>query len=256
MKIVAIDDSPEIIEALDLCFQMRWPGTSFYPAYDAASGLRLLEQESPDLVILDIGLPDMDGLQVLQEIRRFSNVPIIMLTVRDRDVDIAKALELGADEYITKPFSHVELLARARALLRRVNMEPLGGEPPLTAGELWIDFASREVRVKGVEVKLTPTEYRLLEHLVRNAGRVVTYQTLLAKVWGYDRDEEPDVRVVKVHMQHLRQKLGEASDNPRYITNVYGVGYKFIATPSTALRPPQSNGTPASHNEASRSGER
>ena len=196
----------------------------------------MMESENPDLVVLDIGLPDIDGLQILKEIRGFSDVPIIMLTVRDRDVDVARALELGADDYITKPFSHVELLARVQSVLRRVHATGSGSEPPLVAGDLWVDFSSREVRVKGEEVKLTPTEFNLLYHLLRNAGRVVTQQSLLSKVWGYESAEEADARVVKVHMQHLRQKLGDAADNPQFIANVYGIGYKFIKIPSGDTR--------------------
>ena len=150
MKVVVVDDSVGIIEVITLCLQLRWGSTEVYPAKDGSEGLELIEKENPDLVMLDIGLPDMDGLQVLGEIRRFSHVPVIMLTVKNEDTDIAKGLELGADDYVAKPFSHIELLARVQAVMRHSRCEPAAAEEqPYTSGKLRIDFARNEATVNG-----------------------------------------------------------------------------------------------------------
>lgn len=224
MKVLVIDDDPDVVEVVSLCFEMRWPGAELVSAGDGASGLEAVEQENPDLVILDIGLPDFDGFEVCRRIRRFSDVPIVMLTVRDQETDIVKGLELGADDYITKPFSHIELLARVQAVRRRAQALPLTeDEQPLSTGELFIDFARREVLLKGAPVRLTPTEYHLLYHLVRNAGRVVTHRILLEKVWGREYLDATDY--LKVHIQHLRQKLGDEAQ--KMISTERGIGYKF-----------------------------
>jgi DNA-binding response OmpR family regulator len=227
MKVVVIDDSPEIIEVVSLCFQLRWGGTEVLPANDGGTGLELIEKEKPDIVILDIGLPDMDGFQVLREIRQFSEVPVIMLTVKSEDTDIAKGLELGADDYITKPFSHVELIARVQAVLRRIRGMPAGAEEkPFASGKLRIDFTSNEVRIEDQPIKLTSTEYKLLYHLVRNEGRLLTHENLLVKVWGETYREARDL--LRVHIQHLRQKLGDSVESPSIIVTEHGMGYKFM----------------------------
>ena len=160
MKVVVIDDSPEIIEVVTLCFQLRWSGATIVSASNGAKGLELIEAESPDVVILDIGLPDMDGFQVLRELRRFSPAPVIMLTVRGEDTDVARGLQLGADDYIVKPFSHIELIARVQAVLRRTRGLAVTEERPFVSGKLSVDFASNEVKVDGKPVKLTSTEYK------------------------------------------------------------------------------------------------
>ena len=227
MKVVVVDDSPEIIEVVSLCFQLRWSGADVLSAPNGAKGLDLIEAESPDIVILDIGLPDMDGFQVLREIRRFSQTPVIMLTVRGEDTDVARGLELGADDYITKPFSHIELVARVNAVLRRSRGQPAGSEErPFVSGKLSVDFAGNEIKVDGKPVKLTSTESRLLYLLVRNEGRLVTHENLLTKVWGesyYDARE-----LLRVHIQHLRQKLGDSVESPSIIVTEHGMGYKFV----------------------------
>lgn len=227
MKILVIDDDPDVVEVVSLCFEMRWPGAELVSAGDGASGLEAVEQENPDIVILDIGLPDIDGFEVCRRIRRFSDVPIVMLTVRDQETDIVKGLELGADDYITKPFSHIELLARVQAVRRRAQALPLTeDEQPFSTGDLFIDFARREVLLKGAPVRLTPTEYHLLYHLARNAGRVMTHRILLEKVWGREYLDATDY--LKVHIQHLRQKLGD--DAQKMISTERGTGYKFAKT--------------------------
>ncbi len=227
MKVVIIEDDPEIVEAVSLCFDLRWPDVEVVSANEGINGLDLIEKESPDIVILDVGLPDIDGFEVCRRIRLFSDVPIIILTVKDQEFDKVKGLELGADDYIAKPFSHVELLARIKAVLRRSTMPQLEEEEePLTVGKLRIDFASHEVRVDGTEVKLTPTEYSLLHFLARNAGRVIQHRVLLEKVWGADYVDSTDY--LKVYIQRLRVKLMDDPQNSKIILSERGVGYKLL----------------------------
>ena len=229
MKVVVIDDSPEIIEVVSLCFQLRWSGTTLLSASEGSKGLELIETENPDIVILDIGLPDMEGFQVLREIRLFSQVPVIMLTVRSEDTDVARCLELGADDYMVKPFSHIELIARVQAVLRRVQGVPVTTEEhPFVSGKLSVDFASNEVTVNGNLVKLSATEFKLLHHLIKNEGRLLTHENLLSKVWGETYRDARDL--LRVHIQHLRQKLGDSAESPSIIVTEHGMGYKF-ATP-------------------------
>ncbi len=226
MKVVIIEDDNEIIEAVSLCFDLRWPDVEVIAANEGLIGIDLVEKESPDIVILDIGLPDVDGFEVCRRIRLFSDVPIVMLTVKDQEFDKVKGLELGADDYMTKPFSHVELLARVKAVMRRSTMPDLEqGEEPLSVGKLWIDFGAREVRVNGEEIKLTPTEYNLLYLLAKNAGRVMSHRALLERVWGTDYSDANDY--LKVYIQRLRVKLGDGTDESRLILSERGVGYKL-----------------------------
>jgi len=227
LKVVVVDDSPEIIEVVSLCFQLRWSGANLISASNGAKGLELIEAENPDMVILDIGLPDMDGFEVLREIRRFTQVPVIMLTVRSEDTDIAKGLELGADDYITKPFSHIELVARVQAVLRRVQGTPVTNEErPFISGNLSVDFASNEVKLDEKPVKLTSTESKLLYLLIRNEGHLVSHENLLTKVWGETYVDARDL--LRVHIQHLRQKLGDSVESPSIIVTEHGMGYKFV----------------------------
>ncbi|MFC1946773.1 response regulator transcription factor [Chloroflexota bacterium] len=227
MKVVVVDDSPDIIEVVSLCFQLRWSNAELSSASTGSKGLELIEAESPDIVILDIGLPDMEGFEVLKEIRRFSQVPVIMLTVRAEDTDVARSLEMGADDYITKPFSHIELVARVQAVLRRSQGAAVSsGERPFSSGNLFIDFTGNEVKVDGKSVKLTSTELKLLYLLVRNEGRLVTHEGLLSKVWGETYSDARDL--LRVHIQHLRQKLDDSVEAPNIIVTEHGMGYKFI----------------------------
>ncbi len=227
MKVLVIEDDPGIIEVVSLCFQLRWSGTTVISADNGNKGLELVETESPDVVILDIGLPDVDGYQVLREIRRFSDVPVLMLTVRGEDTDVARGLELGADDYITKPFSHIELIARVQAVLRRAQGLPVTNEErPFTSGRLSVDFNRNEVLLDGNLVKLTSTERKLLYYLIRNEGRILSHESLLTKVWG---DTYVDARdLLRVHIQHLRQKLEDNTESPNIIVTEHGIGYKFI----------------------------
>jgi two-component system KDP operon response regulator KdpE len=227
MKILVVDDEPDVIEVVNLCFSLRWPEAETTSASNGEDALRLIEQDRPDFILLDINLPGMDGFHLCQEIRAVCDVPIVMLSARDSEVDKVRGLEMGADDYITKPFSHLELLARVRAVVRRYqNQMPSVGEV-FESGNLRIDYASRTVSVNGETVRLTPTEYSLLFHLSRNAGRVLPHQTLLAKVWGREYTDEIDY--LKVYIRRLRQKLEGDPETIGRIVSERGVGYKFVA---------------------------
>ncbi len=227
MRVLIVDDEPDIVEVVGLTFALRWPDAEVLHAPTGAEGVEIARRDAPTLIILDIGLPDGDGFGVCERIRRFSDVPIIMLTARHDEVDKVRGLELGADDYITKPFSHIELLARVRAVLRRSESQaPAAEGAPFEAGALRIDYESREVTVGGELVKLTPIEYGILYHLSRNENRVLSFRTLLAKVWGREYVDEVDY--LKVHIQHLRRKLGDDPGGRTMIVNERGVGYKFV----------------------------
>ncbi len=227
MKVLVVDDEADVIEVVNLCFSLRWPEAEVLAAKNADEALDLIESHAPDLILLDIVLPGMDGFHLCQEVRRFSDVPIIMLTARDSEVDKVRGLEMGADDYVTKPFSHLELLARVRAVLRRYQSQlPAVGEM-FESGDLRIDYGSRTVTVRGQPVRLTPTEYSLLFHLTRNAGRVLPHHTLLAKVWGREYVDEMDY--LKVYIRRLRQKLEADPETIGRIVSERGVGYKFVA---------------------------
>ena len=227
MRVLVIDDEPDVREIVHLTFNLRWPDAEVLSASNGEEGLRMVEDEPPDIVILDIGLPDMDGFQVLQRIRGASEVPVVMLSARHEEVDKVKGLEIGADDYVTKPFSHIELLARVRAVLRRTESQaPANEGPPFVAGTLHIDYAAREVLIDGELINLTPIEYGILYHLTRNENRVLPFRTLLAKVWGREYVDETDY--LKVHIQHLRRKLGDDPQRDPMIVNERGVGYKFV----------------------------
>jgi two-component system KDP operon response regulator KdpE len=235
MRVLVIDDAPDVIESVRLGFTLQWREVEVLGAGAGEQGLDLVEQQKPDLVLLDIGLPDLDGYEVLRQIRAFSDVPVMMLTARDDTLDLVKGLELGADDYVTKPFNHLELLARVKAVLRRLDMPaPATRIPSFRSGELEMDFARQEVRLAGQLVELTPTEYKLLYHLVRNAGYVLTHGTLLAKVWGREYVDEVDY--LRVYVRRLREKLGDDPEHPQFIRTERGLGYRFMAAtpPSSA----------------------
>ena len=225
MKILVIDDEPDVIKVIAMSFRMQQPAWEVIGAQDGPESLELLEQERPDVVLLDVGLPEMNGFEVLKSIRLFSDVPVIMLTVRDDELSKVQGLELGADDYVTKPFGHLELLARVRAVLRRSQSLPLAHEQPFLSGVIQLDFARRELIVRGHPVALTGTEYRLLYHLVRNAGRIMTHEALLARVWG--REYTDEISYLKSYINRLRNKLEQDPHHPEYILTEYGVGYWF-----------------------------
>ena len=230
MRILVVDDEPDVVESIRLGFDLQWREVEVLGAGTGESALDAVEQQVPDIVLLDVGLPDLDGFAVLTRIRAFSDVPVVMLTARDDAMDKVKGLELGADDYVTKPFNHLELMARVRAVLRRHDMPaPASRAPSFRSGDLEVDFARQEARIRGERVDLTPTEYKLLYHLVRNAGHVLQHGTLLAKVWGREYVDEVDY--VRVYIRRLRDKLGDDPERPRYIQPERRLGYRFIAPP-------------------------
>lgn len=230
MKVLLVDDDPDILESLTLSFQLQWHGTEVFTATDGEQALEAFYEVNPHVVLLDVLLPRMSGYEVLKRIRQVSDVPVIMLTAKDEEIDKVKGLELGADDYITKPFGYLELFARIRAVLRRTGAISRGEQlPRLDMGELTIDFATREVYLKGKLVPLTPIEYRLLYILVRNAGHTVPAETLLSRVWGEDFKDRTDY--LKVYINRLRAKLQDDNGHPRYIATERGIGYRFLKVP-------------------------
>jgi two-component system, OmpR family, KDP operon response regulator KdpE len=228
MRILVVDDEPDVVESVRLGFTLQWREIDVVGAPNGEAALDSIERERPDIVVLDIGLPDINGFEVLRQIRAFSDVPVVMLTARDDALDKVKGLELGADDYVTKPFNHLELMARVKAVLRRLDMPaPASRAPSFRSGDLEVDFARQEARLRGERLDLTPTEYKLLYHLVRNAGQVLQHGTLLAKVWGREYVDEVDY--IRVYIRRLRDKLGDDPDEPRYIRTERGLGYRFIA---------------------------
>ena len=225
MKVLVVDEESDVRKLVAMSFRMQQPEWEVLGAQDGPEALALIEQEKPDVVLLDIGLPEMSGFEVLSAIRLFSDVPVIMLTVRDDELSRVQGLELGADDYVTKPFSHLELLARVRAVLRRAQALPLAHEQPFVSGNIQVDFARRQVYIEGQPLALTGTEYRLLYHLVRNAGRVMTHEALLARVWG--REYTDEISYLKSYINRLRNKLEQEPHHPEYILTEYGVGYWF-----------------------------
>ncbi len=227
MKVLIVDDDRDILESLALSFQLQWHGAHVYTATDGEQALDAFYRFNPDVVLLDVLLPKMSGYEVLKRLRQISDVPVIMLTAKDEEIDKVKGLELGADDYITKPFGYLELFARIRAVLRRSGLVPKGErEMRLDFGDITIDPASREVYLRGTRVDLTPIEYRLLYLLVRNAGHTIPAETLLARIWGEPYRDKTDY--LKVYINRLRAKLGDDPDHPKYIATERGVGYRFL----------------------------
>lgn len=224
--ILVVDDEARLLRLVRS--NLEPSGYKIHTATDGEQGLRMAEMHDPDLIILDIGLPGMSGWDVCRRVREYSTVPIIMLTARGDEQDRIKGLELGADDYMGKPFSVPELVARVKAVLRRSKLpnDPKR-EPVFSCGDIAMNFAQRRITVKGKgDVKLSPTEYKLLYELVTNAGRVLIHQDLLRKVWGRGYGEETEY--LRVYVRYLRQKLEPESSKPRYILTEPGVGYRFI----------------------------
>jgi two-component system, OmpR family, KDP operon response regulator KdpE len=224
ITVLIADDEPRLVDVVRLNLEIDG-----YRVISAANGIEALERlraDLPDLVVLDVMMPEMDGFETLRRIREVSNVPVLMLTVRNEEADRIKGLEIGADDYLAKPYSPRELQSRIKALLRR-SFTPA---PPrktriVVDQDLTIDFGSHEVWVRGEKVTLRPTEYRLLYHLVNNAGRLMTHETLLSKVWGSEyRDES---HYLRLYITYLRQKLERDPAHPKYILTERGMGYRF-----------------------------
>lgn len=227
MKVLVMAENQRVVKDIFFCLQVRYPEVSVVSVAEGTKGIEMVETEWPDLVMVDSTLSDMDTLDLVAKIREFSDVPLIILYEGESEMDRARGLETGADEYVTKPFSPIELLARVKALLRRTQGLGFKAESLVSIGsELTINFTTREVFVSGKRVKLTPIEYHLLSELVRNEGRVLTHHSLLEKVWGSEYVN--DISFTKRYIYRLRKKLNDDPDNPRMIHTERGVGYKFI----------------------------
>jgi two-component system KDP operon response regulator KdpE len=227
--ILVIDDDK--LTARMITDQLNEEGHTVHVAHDGREGLRQMYSHQPDLIILDVLMPEMDGWTTCRRIREVSNVPIIMLTARDRPQDIIRGLDEGADEYVTKPFEMSVLLARVRAVLRRVSLPPtLRQKEDVSYSDEYLTFnpVDRRVMIDGELVKLTPTEYNLLALLIKNSGRVLPYRSLLEQVWGWEYID--DVDYLRVYIWHLRRKLEPDPKNPRYVLTEHGVGYRFEGT--------------------------
>ncbi len=224
-RILVVDDEERMVRLIRL--NLERDGFDVVEAFNGRQALEKLRDTTPDLVLLDVMMPDLDGFEVLQMIREISNVPVIMLTAKGEENDRVRGLELGADDYVVKPFSSRELVSRVRAVLRRTETASGSMHGVIEVDDrLKIDFDRREVWVEGKLVKLRPTEYRLLYHLVQNAGWVLTYDQILTRVWGYEyRDES---HYVRLYVNYLRQKLEKDPSNPKYILTERGVGYRFV----------------------------
>jgi len=223
--VLIVDDEPDLRHAVKLYLDEE--GYLTFTAKDGAEALEQVREKLPDLVVLDVMMPRMDGFETLKRLRQVSPVPVIMLTVKGEEADKVKGLRLGADDYVTKPFSQKELLSRIEAVLRRAEMPPHVPRTEIVVDEgLRIDFSRNEVWAQGKPVQLSPTEYRLLYHLVSNPGRLMTYETLLAKVWGWEYTEEQ--HYVRLYVSYLRQKIEPDPAHPRYILTEKGLGYKFL----------------------------
>ncbi len=223
--ILVVDDEPRMIRFIRMNLELEG-----YRVIEATNGLEAVDrvrEDLPDLLVMDVQMPEMDGFEALAQIRQVSTVPVIMLTVKADEEDKVRGLELGADDYVTKPFSPRELSSRVKALLRRLEMP----SPPTKTftkidDHLTVDFPRHQVIVDGKPVKLRPTEYRLLYHLISNAGWVMPHETLMAKVWGQEyRDES---HLLRLYITYLRQKIEPDPANPQYILTERGVGYRFV----------------------------
>jgi DNA-binding response OmpR family regulator len=224
-RILVVDDEERMVRFIRL--NLEHDGFQVIEAFRGTKAIESLRSNMPDLVLLDVMLPDIDGFEVLRIIRETSTVPVIMLTAKGEEDDRIRGLELGADDYITKPFSPRELVSRVRAVLRRTETAAGTTHGLIEVDDrLKLDFDRREVWVDGELVQLRPTEYRLLYHLVQNAGWVVTHDQLLSKVWGYEYRDEP--HYVRLYINYLRKKLEKDPSNPQYILTERGVGYRFV----------------------------
>jgi two-component system KDP operon response regulator KdpE len=236
VKILIVDDDHDLLEALGLGLQLQWQGITLITATDGESALTRFFDESPDVVLLDVGLPLLDGFEVLRRIRQVADTPVLMLTARGEELDKVRGLEIGADDYVTKPFSPLELLARIKAVLRRSDLPPpVRAAPSFQADDLTVNFESQEVRRGEQPIALSATEYRLLYQLVRNAGHVVPRETLLARVWGDEYRDQTDY--LKVYISRLRAKLEDDPERPRFILTERGLGYRFARSQPLAGRP-------------------
>ncbi len=225
-RVLVVDDEPRMIGFIRMNLELE--GHQVVEAHSGLEALEAVRTQLPDVILLDVMMPDIDGFETLRMLREFSSIPVIMLTAKGDENDKVYGLELGADDYVTKPFGPRELSSRIKAVLRRADMPSSSPEQAILKIDdyLSVDFNQREVIVKGKRIKLRPTEYRLLYHLIENAGWTVPHDQLLAKVWGYEYRDE--AHYVRLYVNYLREKIEEDPSNPRYILTERGVGYRFI----------------------------
>jgi len=225
LLILVVDDEARMVRFIQL--NLEHDGFRVITAYNGREALEQVRSQLPNLILLDVMMPDLDGFDVLERIREQSAVPVIMLTAKGEEDDRVRGLELGADDYVTKPFSPRELVSRVRAVLRRTETESSVASGMIEVDDrLKLDFNRREIWINDKIVQLRPTECRLLYHLVQNAGWVITHEQLLTKVWGYEYRDEP--HYVRLYINYLRKKLEEDPANPKYILTERGVGYRFV----------------------------
>jgi two-component system, OmpR family, KDP operon response regulator KdpE len=221
--VLVVDDESRMVEFIAMNLELE--GFRVVRAANGSEALEKASKEHPDLILLDIMMPEMDGFETLQGLRETSSVPVIFLTAKSEEVDRIRGLDLGADDYITKPFSPRELVSRIRAVLRRTEPAAVTSSEIVVDDELRVNFDQRKVIVRGQEVRLRPTEYRLLYQLVTNAGKLLTHEVLLSRVWGAEyRDED---QYVRLYVTYLRQKIEKDPKNPKYILSERGLGYRF-----------------------------
>ncbi|HLY26062.1 MAG TPA: response regulator transcription factor [Aggregatilineales bacterium] len=224
-RILVVDDEPRMIGFIRMNLELE--GYQVIEAHNGLEALDAVRTQLPDVILLDVMMPELDGFETLRMLREFSSIPVIMLTAKGEEDDKVFGLELGADDYVTKPFGPRELSSRVKAVLRRAEMPNAPERALLKIDErLSVDFNRREVIVNGQHIKLRPTEYRLLYHLIENAGWTVTHEQLLAKVWGYEYRDE--THYVRLYINYLREKIEEDPANPKYILTERGVGYRFM----------------------------
>ncbi len=235
-RILVVEDDPHVFDLVQTALETA--GLVVFGATDGEEGLRRHRAIGPDLVVLDVNLPDMSGFDVLKHLREGSNVPVVMLTVQNRDEDRVRGLELGADDYIGKPFNHRELVGRVRAVLRRTEaVPPLPSNRTVALAEgLSVDFDRRRVIARGEPVRLRPTEFKLLAQLMSQPGRLQTHETLLSRVWGPEYRD--DIQLLRLYVTYLRKKLESDPAHPRYILNERGLGYRFCEPGPDGVSPP------------------
>lgn len=228
MKALMIEDDPQIVDSVGWAFRMRWPDMEFLSTDSGNQGVVIAREQRPDIIILDLGLPDISGFEALKSIRMFSETPIIVLTARKEEFDIVKGLEAGADDYLVKPFRQMELLSRIKALLRRASTS--NPESALAVGNLRLSPATGILHFDDREISLTRTEEIIMSKLMQHHGDVVTYASLAEALWN---DYYPDcVAALRVYIRQLRQKIEEDVNNPKIILNKHGIGYILISTSS------------------------
>ena len=227
MRILIADDDPQFLRALRITLGAR--GYEVLLARDGQHALEMAIDHKPDIILLDLGMPRLDGVKVIEAVRGWSSAPILVISGRSGSAEKVEALDAGADDYVTKPFSMDELLARIRVLTRRIGQDEVDEEPIVAFGSVWVDLAAHTVTRDGANVRLTPTEWRVLELLIRNEGRLVTRQTMLSQAWG--SEHVTDTGYLRLYISQLRKKLEPEPSRPRYLITDAGMGYRLVLDP-------------------------